>query len=187
MTEKEIQQLIEGCRAGERTSQQRIYAQFRNYALSVCSRYATTQEDAREVVNDAFFKIFTKIDRYDSAHSFKGWLHRVVVNTAIDRYRTERNQPRHDELNRAEGVEVELEVIENLTREEILKMVQRLPPSYRTAFNLFVVDGFSHPEIAEMLGITEGASKSNLSKARAHLKRMMLADESEIGRRRADY
>jgi RNA polymerase sigma factor (sigma-70 family) len=178
MTEKELQQHIENCRSGNRLSQERIFGQFRNYALTVSSRYAATQEEAKEVINDAFFKIFTKIDRYNPQMSFKGWLHRIVVNTAIDRYRTRINQPRHEELSRAESVEIETEVVERLTREEIFSMVQHLPPAYRTAFNLYVVDQFTHPEIAKMLGITEGSSKSNLSKARQHLKRMLQTSEN---------
>jgi RNA polymerase sigma factor (sigma-70 family) len=178
MTEKELQQHIENCRSGNRLSQERIFGQFRNYALTVSSRYAATQEEAKEVINDAFFKIFTKIDRYNPEMSFKGWLHRIVVNTAIDRYRTRINQPRHEELSRAESVEIETEVVEKLTREEIFSMVQHLPPAYRTAFNLYVVDQFTHPEIAKMLGITEGSSKSNLSKARQHLKRMLQTSEN---------
>ena len=184
MTEIEIQQHIEQCRLGNRMSQARIFAQFRNYALTVCNRYAATHEEAKEVLNDAFFKIFTKIDRYDASMSFKGWLHRIVVNTAIDRYRTRVNQPRHEELSRAESVEIETEVVERLTREEIVKMVQHLSPAYRTAFNLYVVDQFTHPEIAAMLGITEGASKSNLSKARQHLKRMLQTNETPAERTR---
>ena len=178
MTEIELQQHIENCRSGNRTSQERVFGQFRNYALTVCSRYAATNEEAKEVLNDAFFKIFTKIDRYNPTMSFKGWLHRIVVNTAIDRYRTRINQPRHEELSRAESVEIETEVVERLTREEIFSMVQYLSPAYRTAFNLYVVDQFTHPEIAAMLGITEGASKSNLSKARQHLKRMLQTSEN---------
>ncbi len=178
MTEIELQQHIENCRSGNRTSQERVFGQFRNYALTVCSRYAATNEEAKEVLNDAFFKIFTKIDRYNPTMSFKGWLHRIVVNTAIDRYRTRINQPRHEELSRAESVEIETEVVERLTREEIFSMVQHLSPAYRTAFNLYVVDQFTHPEIAAMLGITEGASKSNLSKARQHLKRMLQTSEN---------
>ena len=179
MTEKDLAQLVESCRQGDRTSQQRLYAQFHNYALTVCSRYAATADEAKEVLNDAFFKIFTKLDRYNPDYSFKGWLHRIVVNTAIDRYRSLQNQPRHEELNNATGFEVETEVIEKLTREEIFKMVAHLSPAYKTVFNLFVVDGFSHAEIAEKLRITEGASKSNLSKARVQLKRMLMTNENE--------
>ena len=183
MTEKDLNLLVESCRTGERTSQQRLYTHFHNYALTVCSRYAATTDEAKEVLNDAFFKIFTKIDLYNSQYSFKGWLHRIVVNTAIDRYRSQQNQPRHEELSYTTGIEVETEIIEKLTREEIFKMVVNLSPAYRTVFNLFVVDGFSHAEIAEKLGITEGASKSNLSKARGQLKRMLLTNDNEMGQR----
>ncbi len=180
MTEKELLMHLEGCRAGERTSQQRVYGHFYGYALTVCSRYASTNDEAKEVLNDAFFKIFTKIDHYNPDYPFKGWLHRVVVNTAIDRYRSRQNQPITEDISQAQSVEIETEVVENLTREEIFKMVQYLPPAYRTVFNLFVVDGFTHPEIAQKLNITEGASKSNLSKARMKLKKMLTTNANEI-------
>ena len=181
MTENELIRLLEGCKARERMSQQRVYRHFYGYALSICSRYTPNIEEAKEVLNDAFFKIFTKIDHYNPQYSFKGWLHRVVVNTSIDKYRSRQNQPRTEDISQAQSVEIETEVVENLTREEIFKMVQFLSPAYRTVFNLFVVDGFSHPEIAQILGITEGASKSNLSKARMKLKMMLTTNEGERG------
>jgi RNA polymerase sigma factor (sigma-70 family) len=181
MIEKELERHIEGCKKGERASQHSVYAHFYGYALSVCNRYAANLDEAKEILNDAFFKIFTKIERYNPEFSFKGWLHRIVVNTAIDRYRSRQNQPFFEEISYAHGVEVETEVIENLTREEIFKMVQLLPPAYRTVFNLYVVEGYSHAEIAETLHITEGASKSNLSKARAKLKSMLVANTNEVG------
>ena len=102
------------------------------------------------------------------------------MNTAIDRYRSRQNQPITEDISHAQSVEIETEVVENLTREEIFKMVQYLPPAYRTVFNLFVVDGFTHPEIAQKLNITEGASKSNLSKARMKLKKMLTTNANEI-------
>jgi RNA polymerase sigma factor (sigma-70 family) len=180
MTESDLKQLIEGCRNGERASQHKIYTHFYNYALSVCNRYAATHEEAKEILNDSFFKIFTKLDYYNPTYAFKGWLHRIVVNTAIDRYRSRQKQPITEELSQAQSVEIEMEVVEMLTREEIFKMVQFLSPSYRTVFNLFVVEGYSHPEIAELLGISEGASKSNLSKARMKLKIMLTTNANEI-------
>ena len=180
MTESDLKQLIEGCRNGERTSQHKIYTHFYSYALSVCTRYAATHEEAKEILNDSFFKIFTKLDYYNPTYAFKGWLHRIVVNTAIDRYRSRQKQPITEELSQAQSVEIETEVVEMMTREEIFKMVQFLSPSYRTVFNLFVVEGYSHPEIAELLGISEGASKSNLSKARMKLKLMLTTNVNEI-------
>ena len=180
MTEKELLKHLEGCRRGDRVSQHHVYGHFYSYVLTVCHRYASTTDEAKEVMNDAFFKIFTKIDHYNPDYSFKGWLHRVVVNTAIDRYRSRQNQQRTEDISYAQSVEIETEVVEKLTREEIFKMVQFLPPAYRTVFNLFVVDGYTHNEIAQMLGITEGASKSNLSKARMKLKLMLTTNSNEI-------
>jgi RNA polymerase sigma factor (sigma-70 family) len=181
MTEAELTQYIDGCRRGERTSQYKVYTHFYSYALSVCSRYAATQEEAKEVLNDAFFKIFTKLDYYNPSYAFKGWLHRIVVNTAIDRYRSRHKHPATEEISQAQSVEIETEVVEMLTREEIYKMVQTLSPAYRTVFNLFVVEGYSHPEIAQLLGISEGASKSNLAKARFKLKKMLTTNSNELG------
>jgi RNA polymerase sigma factor (sigma-70 family) len=181
MTEAELTQYIDGCRRGERTSQYKVYTHFYSYALSVCSRYAATQEEAKEILNDAFFKIFTKLDYYNPSYAFKGWLHRIVVNTAIDRYRSRHKHPITEELSQAQSVEIETEVVEMLTREEIYKMVQTLSPAYRTVFNLFVVEGYSHPEIAKLLGISEGASKSNLAKARFKLKKMLTTNSNELG------
>jgi RNA polymerase sigma factor (sigma-70 family) len=181
MSDKELALLIEGCRNGERHSQNKLYLHFYNYAMTVCYRYASTIEEAKEILNDAFFKIFTKMDRYNPDYAFKGWLHRVVVNTAIDKYRSRQNTPITEEISYAQGVEIETEVVENLTREEIFKMVQHLPPSYRTVFNLYVVEGYTHAEIADTLGISEGASKSNLAKARMKLKKMLTTNTNEIG------
>lgn len=181
MTEKELSKHIEGCRIGDRASQHRVYGHFYNYVLTVCSRYSSDTEEAKEVMNDAFYKIFTKIDHYNPEYSFKGWLHRVVVNTAIDKYRSRQNRQRTEDISNAQSVEIETEVVEKLTRDEIFKMVQYLPPAYRTVFNLFVVDGYSHAEIGQMLGITEGASKSNLSKARMKLKMMLTTNSNEVG------
>jgi RNA polymerase sigma factor (sigma-70 family) len=181
MTDNELTQLIEGCRKGERASQHKVYTHFYGYVLAVCARYAATHEEAKETLNDSFYKIFTKLDYYNPSYAFKGWLHRIVVNTAIDRYRSRQKHPLTEELSQAQSVEIETEVVEMLTREEIFKMVQFLSPSYRTVFNLFVVEGYSHPEIAELLGISEGASKSNLAKARMKLKLMLTTNTNEIG------
>lgn len=132
-----------------------------------------SQEMAEEVVNDAFFKVFTKIHRYESTQPFRPWLRRVIVNTAIDRLRANLNmavatelQPWHD-TGTVTGIE------EALTREQIWALLDQLPPAYRAVFNLAVVDGFSHEEIAEALQISIGASKSNLSRARQFLKKML--------------
>ena len=168
-----LDEILDGCRKNQRASQQRLFTHFYNYAMTVARRYMGNTELAEEVVNDAFFKVFTKIHLFLGGQPFRPWLRRVIVNTAIDRLRANMNlapetelQPWHDSGSLT-GIE------EELTREQIWTLLDRLPPAYRTVFNLAVVDCFSHEEIATTLGISVGASKSNLSRARQYLKTLL--------------
>lgn len=178
----ELHHLLDGCRHGKRSSQYRLYTQFYNYAMTIARRYTGTLETAEEVVNDAFFKVFTKIDLYSDSMPFRFWLRRIVINTAIDRFRTGMNMPTPVELQAWHDPELDTGIVESLTHEQILAMLDHLPPAYRTVFNLFVVDGFSHEEISETLQISVGTSKSNLSRARQHLK-ALLTDEFEFSKK----
>lgn len=174
-----LDEILDGCRQNHRASQQRLFAHFYNYAMTIARRYMGNTETAEEVVSDAFFKAFTKIHLFVGGQPFRPWLRRVIVNTAIDRLRSNMSlapetelQPWHD-AGSLTGIE------EALTQEQIWAMLDRLPPAYRAVFNLAVVDGFSHEEIASTLGISVGASKSNLSRARQHLK-LILKTEFEF-------
>ncbi len=144
--------------------------------MTVARRYMGNQENAEEVVNDAFFKVFTKLNYYSNEQPFRFWLRRIVINTAIDRLRSGLNIQPSAELQAWHDVETDNGIVEELTREQILAMIDHLPPAYRTVFNLFVVDGHSHEEIAGMLDINIGTSKSNLARARQHLKTIYLND-----------
>lgn len=177
-----LNHLLDGCRQNQRASQHRLFAMFYNYAMTIARRYTGNTEAAEEVVNDAFFKVFSKLHLYNGNQPFRFWLRRVVINTSIDRLRSTLNQhpltelqPWHDSLS-------EPGIVEDMTREQVLAMLDLLPPSYRTVFNLFTVDGFSHEEIADTLGISVGASKSNLSRARQHLK-AIFTDDFEFSRK----
>ncbi len=178
----DLHHLLDGCRQGKRSSQYRLYALFYNYAMTIARRYTGSLENAEEVVNDAFFKAFTKLDLYSESLPFRFWLRRIVINTAIDRFRSNLSTPASVELQAWHDPEMDTGIVENLTREQILAMMDHLPPAYRTVFNLFVVDGYSHEEIAETLQITIGTSKSNLSRARQHLK-TLLTDEFEFSKK----
>lgn len=147
-----------------------------NYAMTIARRYTGTLETAEEVVNDTFFKVFTKIGQYAGDQPFSAWLRRILINTAIDRFRSNANKLPLAELEVWHDTEVEADIEEHLTREQILGMLDRVPPAYRTVFNLYVVDCYSHEEIAALLEISVGASKSNLSRARQHLKTMLSTD-----------
>lgn len=165
-----LQELIDGCLQNNRRSQELLYKQFYAYALGFCLRYTRDREEAKEILNDGFLKIFTKLESYDRKRSFATWLGRIMINTALDRYRKEARQQPNDDLEMADQVSIDETVISQLAYEELIGVIQLLPPVYRMVFNLSVIDGFTHEEIAEKLGITVGTSKSNLSRAREKLK-----------------
>jgi len=173
MTEQELELTIDRCRKKDPLAQRGLYMHFYNYAMTICYRYTQNREEAEEILNDGFFKIFNKLDKYEAQGAFKYWLKKILVNTAIDHFRKHKNAPMVVELTPLEHPNVESEVVGSLEAAELLKLVQQLPNSYRLAFNLHAIEGYSHPEIAELLGISEGASKSNLAKARHRLKSLI--------------
>jgi RNA polymerase sigma factor (sigma-70 family) len=179
MTLEELENTLEGCRTGSRWSQKRLYTQFFSYALSISLGYTMNQEDAKDICQDSFVKAFTKIGDCESAGSFKGWLRRIVVNTAIDHFRKQRAQPVFDDLETASYIAdpAELSGIATISMDEKNAMVNLLPPAYRLAFNLYAIEGFTTLEIAQSLQIAEGTVRSNLAKARFRLKKMI--EESE--------
>jgi RNA polymerase sigma-70 factor (ECF subfamily) len=141
--------------------------------MTIARRYMGSRDLAEEVVSDAFFKAFTKINLYEGAMPFQPWLRRIVINTAIDRLRSNiAEKINQDNLTHSELYE-EPTIVADLTREQIWAMLDSLPPGYRAVFNLAVVDGYTHEEVAKSLGITVGASKSNLSRARQYLRRLL--------------
>lgn len=150
-----------------------MYERFYGYALSVALPYCAYEEEAREVVNDAFLKVFTGLNSYDPLYAFATWLRTIVVRTAINRYKSRKNELVIYDLTEVLDISVEDDFLSKMAVEDVLQLVQKLPPAYRLTLNLFALEGFSHAEIAEMLDISVGASKSNLSKAKSKLKQMM--------------
>lgn len=177
-----LPELLAACRRQERVAQRRLYGQFHGFAMSICLRYACDRDQALEAANDGFLKIFRDLHRFDETRhpedvpgSFRGWLRRIMIHTAIDHYRANERHQHHQELseaslNQADNGPTPLDA---LSYDELLGLVQRLPPAYRTVFNLSAIDGFGHEEIAARLRISVGTSKSNLFKARAHLRTML--------------
>ncbi|TZF82251.1 sigma-70 family RNA polymerase sigma factor [Pedobacter sp. BS3] len=168
-----IQDIISGCRKNNRKSQKALYQLFYSFSMKICLRYAKDKEEAIEIVNDGFMRVFTHIGRYDSAKSFKSWLSTIMINTAIDYYRRRIKSIEMEELNDKHDVEDAESILSRMHYEDLISLVQKLSLAYRTVFNLFVIDGYSHEEISKMLSISTGASKSNLFKAREQLKRML--------------
>ena len=161
---------LEGCKQHDRESQRMLYKHHYAYAMSICLRYTQTKEEAKEILNDGFMKVFLKIDQYNPETSFLGWLRRIMINTAIDHYRKEVKHYNQISIDNVQPVVTAASAIEELGHQELMTLIQQLTPAYRAVFNLYAIDGYNHKEIGQILGISEGTSKSNLSKARVVLK-----------------
>lgn len=169
-----LSDILAGCLRNHRKSQELLYRQFYGYAMGICLRYAPTRDHATEVLNDGFLKVFTRLDQYDPAQPFKGWLRRILINAAIDHYRQEvRHQ--HEMIEPVEQTAVSQlpNALSQLAHDDLMELIQRLSPAYRLVFNLYVMDGFTHEEIAGQLGISVGTSKSNLARARENLRQIV--------------
>jgi len=177
MGEEDLHQLIRGCIKQDRKCQKMLYKAFYGFSMGICLRYAGNRDEAAEVMNQGFFKVFTHIESYDVTRTFKAWLGKIMMNVSIDFYRSNLKMAYTEDLDKAEHISDGELVDKNLNYDDLLSMVQQLPQAYRTVFNLFAIEGYSHEEIASMLNINIGTSKSNLHKARQKLKRMILEAE----------
>lgn len=189
--DNQLEPTIKGCIAQDRVSQKRFYFAFYGFAAAVCHKYIWNDEMLQEVVNDGFLKVFKGLHKFQlpvehAEVSLKAWMRRVMVNTAIDRLRKDRHYNLHEGLTINEHT---LETVaapaaeDTLTHKELLNIISNLSPAYRLVFSLHVLDGYTHEEIGEMLKISKGTSKSNLAKARMHLKRMI----TEAGQTNDNY
>src|ERR1700754_2198756 len=156
ITEDEI---ISGCIKGGLKWQEMLYKLFYGYAMGISLRYSLNRDDALEAVNDAFIKVFNAIHSYNIERPFKAWLRTIIVNTAIDRRRKDLKFQMHVEIENAMPIGSGSSAIENLNVQDILKLMQQLPPIQLTIFNLYEVDGYSHDEISKMLTIPESSSR----------------------------
>ncbi len=147
---------------------------FYAYGMSITLRYAESRDEAAEILNDAFMKVFTNIKDFNTDKPFKPWLRRIIINTAINHYHKNKQYREMDSVDIAEeSLGKSEKIIPGISYEEIIEMVQQLSPAYRTVFNLYVIEGFKHREIAEMLDIAVGTSKSNLAKAKKNLQAIL--------------
>ena len=166
--------LIEGCIAGDRAFQTKLYDLFAPKMLGVCMRYAKNREEAEEVLHEGFMRVFTYIKKFKGIGSFEGWIRKIMVNCALSKYRNKIHLYPVIQMDIAGyAIAEEPEVFSTLYAKELLSVVQSLPAGYRIVFNLYVFEGYKHREIAEVLGISEGTSKSNLSDARAFLQKAL--------------
>lgn len=161
---------IAACIRGEKWAQRKIYEDHYHYLLPVCLRYATDENEAQDILHEGFIKVFRHINKYTPGTSLKAWLRRIMVNTSIDYYRKNVKKRTVDIDYVFDMTDNQPDIISQMSAEEILKALQSLTPSYRTVFNLYVIEGYSHKEISKELGITESTSRSNLVKARGKLR-----------------
>ena len=187
----ELKTHIRGCIHNSRESQKIIYKAFYGYGMAICDRYTKSKEDAMEIYNESFLKIFKEIYHFKPAYaseynSFKGWIRKILIFTAIDY-----NRKYHKEqFTSLEGKVVfmkseEADPLDRMAHEDILAAIRDLSPAYRTVLNMFIVDGFSHEEIAQTLGISVGTSKSNLFKGRQQLKKILITDHKILATKNA--
>lgn len=180
-----IENIIKGCRRKESVAQKLLYEEYSGCMFGVCLRYSGSKQDAEDILHEGFLKIFEKIGQFKSRGSFVGWMRKIMVNTALEKYRNQyRVVQMNDDTKGFEQVSHE-DLTENLTVKELMNFIQDLSPQYRLVFNMYAIEGFSHKEISTTLNISEGTSKSNLSRARTILQeKVKIHYHQEIRERR---
>ena len=177
----EERDLITACINKERWAQKKLYEENYGKMMGVCLRYSNNGDDAMDILHEGFIKVFNNIEKYKPGTSITAWMRRIMVNTSIDFYRKSIRR-RTEDLDQAYHISSSnADAISQCSEKEILTAIQSLSPAYRTVFNLYVIEGFSHKEIANELGITESTSRSNLVKARLKLKIILASNYIEYG------
>ncbi len=168
----DLKQLIEACKKNDRTAQNELFRQYKDTIFFTSLKYCRNEADAEDNLHDAFIAIFQKIQTYKNKGSFEGWMKRITIYKAIDKYKNTKNQNLEIKDDILEGG-MEVEENPEITLDFLLKLIQDLPDQYRLVFNLYQMDGFSHKEIASLLNIAEGSSKSNYHRAKILLRDMI--------------
>jgi RNA polymerase sigma factor (sigma-70 family) len=168
------EELVEGCVLKDAKAQRYLFDTYSRRLMGVCSRYCDSREEAEDVLQEGLIKIFERIGSFRGNGSLEGWMRKIVVNTALDHFRKQkafRNSFDISEMEHVAGVTDH--VLESMDARDMLKVIKELPTGFRTVFNLYAIEGYHHKEIADMLGITESTSKSQYSRARSHLMKML--------------
>jgi len=172
--EQNIDNLISGCKAGNRKAQEQLYRAYYRVMMNLCLRYTKTETDALEVLNTGFYKVFKNLHRYNAGKAtLYTWIRTVIINSCLDFIKAKQSRPETGELEMAEQVDVPPSIISKMSASEILALVRQLPPATQAVFNLYVIEGYNHAEIAKMTRISEGTSKWHLSEARKKLQQMI--------------
>jgi RNA polymerase sigma factor (sigma-70 family) len=169
----EVENIIKGCLAGNRRDQELLYRRHAAKLYAVCLQYSGNDEEARDILQDGFIKIFENLIHYKYEGSFEGWMRRIIVNTALEKFRSKHNLYRVDDIDLIPepDADPDNEDYSGLEAIDLLDIIRVLPPKYRMVFNLYAIEGYAHKEISQMMKISEGTSKSNLSRARLILQK----------------
>lgn len=170
----DFKSVLDGCRKRNRNSQHELYRIFYAYGMSIAIRYAESEDEAIQILNDSFMKVFGNIKKFDSGQPFKPWFRVIVINTSINHVRRQEKFKKEVRMEAANNIQAREDILSRISYQDLINMVQSLTTAYRAVFNLYVIEGFTHEEIAKSLGISVGASKSNLSKARAKLQELVM-------------
>ena len=165
------QALIKGCVKRDPHAQRELYERFSPRMLAICYRYARTQAEAEDILQEGFVKIFQNLHKYQDKGSFEGWIKRIIINCAIDHIRKEKAFSYSVEINDSVMEEGNANALDHLALQDLLKLIQQLPDGYRLVFNLYAIEGYSHAEIGKQLEISESTSRSQYARARAMLKK----------------
>jgi len=174
----ELPKLIEGCKRNDRKCQRLVYERLYSPMMAICMRYCNDKQEASDILQDGFIKVFERIKQYKDDGPFEGWVRRIIVNTAIDAIRKSKKEILTDDTSIYQETHVGEEDVQAMYKglkvNDVVDAMQKLSPMYRAVFNMYVMDGLTHQEIADDLGISVGTSKSNLSKARARIKDILM-------------
>ncbi|MHC1708340.1 MAG: RNA polymerase sigma factor [Bacteroidales bacterium] len=175
-------ELIQGCLEGKKEIQKLFYQKFAPTMLGVCCRYFGSREEAEDALQEGFIKVFINLESFRNEGSLEGWIRRIIVNTSLNMIRNQLKYQFHTDIEEAEHlIKDEADVVGNLSRDEMLAVLQDLPPGYRLVFNLYEIEGYSHKEIAEMMHVSISTSKTQLLKARKWLqKRLFLINREKM-------
>jgi RNA polymerase sigma factor (sigma-70 family) len=179
----DLDELIKACKKNRPDAQKKLYEHFSGKMFGVCLQYAKDYTEAEDILQDGFIKVFTKISQFNFNGSFEGWVRRIMVNCALERYRKQNVLYPVGEIKQFDTQLAYNDVLSEISERELLGIIQQLSPQYKLVFNLYAIEGYSHQEIGEMLNISEGTSKSNLSRARVILQEKVkeLYDERKQG------
>ena len=166
--------IIQSAIAGKREAQEALYSHFSAKMFGICLRYAADYHSAEDILQEGFIKVFKNLDRFRGDGSFEGWMKRIFINTSIEFYRKSVNKRKTIEIDSVYDQGFDSLALDRLAAKDLVNIIQQLPTGYRTVFNLYGVEGYTHKEIGQMLGISEGTSKSQLARARESIKKMIL-------------